>query len=83
MNRDIDSDFFVLSENEKSKETLKDWLQSRDFNDYEMGKNDKRGNPMIKLLNRTGRKNFTKAGLICCLGDSKDDAIQIIDFHLS
>lgn len=76
------SDFFVISDNANSHYALKHWLKEREFNELEIGKPDKHGNPILKLIMRTDDSKFAKKGLICCLMDSKETALLLINQHL-
>lgn len=75
-------DFFLISDNANSHHAFKFWLRKRDFNDYEQGKPDKRGNPIIKLIKRTDERGFAKRGIVCCVAGAEDVAMNLIQQYL-
>lgn len=77
-----DTGFFVISDNANSHHALVFWLQGRTFNHFETGRKDKRGNPIIKLINKIDDRKFSKQGIICCLKSSESKAEEIILEHL-
>lgn len=77
-----DNQFFVMSDNANSHHAFPYWLEQREFNQFESGSEDKRGNPIIKLIQRDNDKKFSKQGLVCCLNGSEYDAERMIKSHL-
>lgn len=77
-----DSDFFVFSETVNSQHAFGFWLKARDFNKFEQGRNDKKGNPLIKLFNNVDEGRFSREGIVCCLNGSEQQAKEMIEKHL-
>lgn len=77
-----ESDFFVMKPTDNAKNALSKWLQRKTFDSYTHGWKDKKGNEGIGLLRSTSRGNNAKAGVIICLDQTLDTAIEIIEKHL-
>lgn len=75
-------DFFLISDNANSHHAFKFWLKKRDFNDFEMGRPDRKGNPIIKLMKRTDDHGFSKQGIVCCVNGAEQTAQNLIQQHL-
>lgn len=77
---------FVMKPTDAAAYALKKWLQDKDFNTLSTGWKDKRGNPGISLSKEikgyNNRLRLEKRGVIICIDDTFDKAIEIVEQHL-
>lgn len=70
---------FIMKPTKGAEFALKKWLQDKEFNDFNSGWFDKKGNPGIGLTLEQQGQGRLKVAVIICLDDSQPTAERLVN----